>query len=554
MEAITRCPETCDLYAYLDGELDSRMFTEVDRHLLDCSRCRDEVRRLKVFQRTLFSRISPDISIDADQTVSVADFKRKLMGRMATSDEVRGREPAASSRSRVGVMLGVAGALVVIVAASVVGFDRTSAHSSAPTIVASKIDGEVDKEIRKLSLLRLESDFRTGIAEGSWQSVGALRDFSRKFEATGGSIIPVLERISRAGTLVERRWIAARLATEIGEDASHVARMLAVDSDIDVRHNVVADAWRWPRETALSLVVAAGSDVPRRTAVATLQKIKSNSATRQLIAMAMNDDADEVVAALSAGPDADAVLLEAYMRGSQSSLLRRRLLKSANMVVTAKKLAESSAESVDRRCRAMLLLGDLRDRTSVALFDRRLGDRAFAAAAAAALARLDDDDARLVLARRLSPNSFDRDDDIVQASITRAIRSMDERASAFFLERIACEDGQFSANYVVAAGLCGSERTIPALVRYLDDDMLTLHAVRAIDAIDDRASTAVLVKLTRSNDGRVRDEARSALRRRGAAEGSGRTRPLVDVPQTLAPDPSLVEAISRRGSGASRDT
>lgn len=538
MESTTRCPDNIDLYAYLDGELDSSAFGIVDRHLLDCSQCRDEVRRLKVFHRTLFAEISPDRSAEDDELFSVADFKKKLMGRMATSDEVRTQKPRFAQRPRIAVALGAAAVLMVVIAASFVGVHFIAGRSSSQESVVVNDDRDiVDKEVRKLTLLRLESDFRSGIAAGHFQSVGVMKEWRRKYESAGGSFIPVLERIGKNGSPIERRWIAGRLATEIGADSAHVARHLTGDADVEVRAALVADAWRWPRDIAVALVVAAGDDVPRRVAVAALQKIKSSAAKNRLIEMAMTDGADDVIAALSGGVDADAVLLEAYLRGSQSSLLRQRLAKAPALVATARTIAQSSAESNDRRCRAMILLGDLRDRPSAAFFERRLSDRVFAEAAAAALARLDDDEARLVLARRLSPRALDRAEsgDVVQSAIARAIRSMDERASRFYLDRIAREDGQFSANYVVAAGLCGNERVLPALERLLDDDMLTLHAVRAIDAIDDRGSTAILVKLSRSTDGRVRDEAKSALKRRGVPDGGGRSKPLVDAHRPSAP-------------------
>lgn len=556
MESTTRCPDNIDLYAYLDGELDSSAFGIVDRHLLDCSQCRDEVRRLKVFHRTLFAEISPDRSVADDELFSVADFKKKLMGRMATSDEVRAQKPHFARKPRIAVALGVAAVLMFVVAASFVGVHFTAGRSSSRETVAAVDDDRnvVDKEVRKLTLLRLESDFRSGIAAGHFQSVGVMKEWRRKYEFAGGSFIPVLERIGKNGSPIERRWIAGRLATEIGADSAHVARHLTGDADVEVRAALVADAWRWPRDIAVALVVAAGDDVPRRVAVAALQKIKSSAAKNRLIEMAMTDGADEVIAALASGAEADAVLLEAYLRGSQSSLLRQRLAKAPALVATARKIAESSAESNDRRCRSIILLGDLRDRPSAAFFERRLSDRIFADAAAAALARLDDDEARLVLARRLSPRALDRAEsgDVVQSAIARAIRSMDERASRFYLDRIAREDGQFSANYVVAAGLCGNERVLPALERLLDDDMLTLHAVRAIDAIDDRGSTAILVKLSRSTtDGRVRDEAKTALKRRGVPDGGGRSKPLVDAFRPDGRNSDSIEEFQRlRSDGA----
>lgn len=514
------CPDKLELYGYLDGELPRSRRAELDLHVRRCAGCRDELRSSSNVQGFLFRR--PDAKLGGDFEER---FFSGLMDRMVTAEE------AASFRSRLARRAWVAAAAAaIVVAAGAWAFFGERSASEAPVTAGELAATETAVESRRRRAAACDEVARIvdALAAGEIAtSRGEMRALDARLAEVGLRLSGELLAYLRRGDDSRARGALRAMATH--GSPSYVTSLAAFthgDRDRgDAFRGAVLDAVEAIGTTEAARMI--GREVrkgyPAREGIRRLVRMDTDAAwieVENLVHDLRDDELADVTAAVATAADERAtdLLFDLYISGRQTQELRSRLARRDGVVARAREVVWGHGAGIDGTRRAIRLLGILRDVGSVERIGRLIHRRELAESAVVALADIGDADCKRSLASHLEldPDArLSRRRRDFQTRLTGSIATFGNDGAHFYLAEAEHGTDTFDRHYVVAAGHCGTESTLPALRLLLRVDHLRSAATCAIGLIGHESTLPTLERLLRDRNADVRREAIRALQRLG---------------------------------------
>jgi hypothetical protein len=149
----------------------------------------------------------------------------------------------------------------------------------------------------------------------------------------------------------------------------------------------------------------------------------------------------------------------------------------------------------------------------------RLQDAAFAALAGLGASRREGVVALAEFAPTVQEITEHPDEELRIDRLKPHFAALGDRGARLLVEEVGARNAVSRRRCILAAGLCGSSRIVPDLLRMLSRSDVRLEAIRSLGEICDAGALPHLIDLRHHQDPDVRREARRALDRLRAPEG-----------------------------------
>lgn len=518
------CPDTTVLQDQLQspsyGDRDER----IEEHLLECSACRDHFRELRLVDSIL---LAPAGSLPDDFE---EQFAEGVLDRMVTTEERMGFLQI-KSKTRSLVVLCVVTILISMVAyGNLTGGGSQPVRVAKPAVELSSFD---DADVlRRRALARLDNDLLLAAGDGDISSfsddlVDSFQVRYKRLDATLGAACVRLLESSQVQSVREH------LLSGLGHGDAIALGYLQRESH---RRNLPL----LERERLVSVAVRMGTHASFRFIERQLQcGVDMDLVLRQM------DEAPRAVQArfldrvLRKQFHCSSGLLAARLQGlpgslpshllwrvirsdPQSAAVGEAILARPEMAGFLRKQAFDDSASSSERQLAIQFLGLRKDADSVRSLCALMNNRKLALFAVAALGQIGSPEAMTALAERLV---ISRRGEVREtrfnAALKRALHQLGSAAADFFLHTVERGASSHPRLFVVAAGIAGNARHLPALGEFLKRDDLKTAVVHALGLMGGMPAEEVLRGLLRQDDRRIVREARHTLRRRRGTAPSG---------------------------------
>ena len=508
------CPPKFDLHAYVDGELSQELWQNVEDHLPRCHGCRDEVRAIARLNRVLHARRPLPAGADFEDR-----FREALLGRMVTRDEVSHLRQLFQSRRLAWMAAGVVMAV------------------AAWAIMPGPHKGE-DAEDNPAVAEQQSTAGGAEIPDGVMLVNRALAGIQEDPEALDGEAVRRLDGVLRRQGTALVQHLEQRLPDLRGKNRAAALRLLGL-MDTGLSRAVL---WRCLEEGAfededqLLLVVRPllrrpslgreirlvsrriSRDLSFARAFSLLAGLPGKApweSVQRLCRMRLKEAPGEVIRTLIDSEDnrATALLLTFYLEGVQHSNLTAFLVRKPELWQELSGIAGDSSATLQKRRRALNLLGRLCDPRSITLLRNLVTSSSpLRDDALTALARMENEEAFRILRNQVPVGlRYGRTSGPAEA-LGRAMSRITPRGQAWYLSRAAGPQQDLLPQDVLILGWLTPEAALPRLYDLARNSRLRLHAVRAIVRLNQASSASFLRKMCRDRDGAVRRAAREGLK------------------------------------------
>ncbi len=513
---MSNCPEKIELYGFVDGELSQLRWQLVDDHLPNCPVCRDEVRAIARLNRQLHRDVPIDLPEDFERS-----FRESLMARTVTSDEVRTFRRVLNAKKLAYL---AAGFLMAVVGWS---FIPTTSQSQEEEHAAQEIPQEKEQEgiqLARASFLRFLSESLAGQPSGSRVNVARLRSVRRQFERAGQNFVAFVgSRLKTADPQETEVLYGLLAATQRSQARSLLRRELReLPSQSPLRLRLLGTLVEYPRADTARLIGREARDhLKFLDAVRLLMKLpraRTWDVLASLCRQRIEDDPSQVVAVLSqiGDPRAEDMLMDLHFQGVQSDGLMAQLVSRKKVIERSRELVMSRSTSLDRKKRAMLLLGVQGDEVNAEILTTFMDDPKLRADAFQALSKIGSESAMLKLVHRLpqNPQSMNgRHQEEQTLMVEEAILSFDPRSVDFFARLASDGPSNHRNQYIQALGIIGGEEVLSRLYVLAENVQLREACVAAVVRIGSENSGEFLARMSRDQRKKIRLLARRGLRK-----------------------------------------
>ncbi|MEE9392960.1 MAG: hypothetical protein V3W41_10685 [Planctomycetota bacterium] len=525
-----RCPDQPTLYSYLDGEVSPDLFHLLDVHARSCNSCRQRLEDLSRVQGLLFERPRTIEPVHFNDK-----FKERLLHRLSTGDEIR-RSIRRSRYYRMGPSATAAAAVVFLALGALIyslwvdpvlnpGHHSSSSSFGRGTVALADAD-----EPGAAGFAELKAALWPNRSVLSLKAATEFEGYKRLFSGSRMAMMTMIAHLLDAHSPGLRQAAVQLLGRRSERSSSECLRRFFERDELaqDERNEALL---AYVGRRGLKNVSAVLQELERGyapdEAAVILRKLETPRGWRALRKLAKKSRGDSLrdvlsIVADSSRHEADDLLRQAYLEGSQSQFLIEFLSKRNSTAPWARALLRGRRGSGKEIQGLIRLLGSLRDEKSIELIVRRLDQNLLFDECVKALARIGSPGALDVLVNRIDmgpKRSPDLADDRMAGVLKGILSLRGGRDVDLFLSRATAERGLKGRRYLVAAGWAGGGIHIPALEKLAERDRYEAVAVEAIAQIgehrseDRELSREALVRLSENRDPSLRKTARRRLRR-----------------------------------------
>ncbi len=174
------CYDTGDLQAYLDGEIELKAKTELEKHLLHCERCRVKLEQVRENQAFVVTRLAGYM-----HALARAEFDTGQAWRRFNKKQLSGKKETSSIEKGVLSMLSryrVTATAAVLMIALAITFSFGSVRSAASDLLTIfRVEKVKTVNLTQEDLSRIEKAFSEGAGEVEIENLG-------KLEFSGGDV------------------------------------------------------------------------------------------------------------------------------------------------------------------------------------------------------------------------------------------------------------------------------------------------------------------------------------------------------------------------------